>query len=63
MESFQLKVGSVVYPPTPVQCWGDCLRAATPARGLPEGERGECVMELAKALGSLGFTNPTCRLK
>jgi len=62
MESFQLKVGSVVYPPTPVQCWGDCLRAATPARGLPVGERGECVMELAKALGSLGFTNPTGRL-
>ena len=62
MENYQLKVGSVVYPPTPINCWGNPARAVTPARGLPIGERGECALELAKALGSLGFTNPTGRL-
>lgn len=62
MENYQLKVGSVVYPPTPVNCWGDPTRAAAATRGLPIGERGECAMELAKALGTLGFTNPTGRL-
>lgn len=62
MENYQLKVGSVVYPPTPINCWGSPARAATLARGLPIGERGECALELAKALGSLGFTNPTGRL-
>ena len=62
MEEYQLKVGSVVYPPTPIRCWGNPARAATAARGLPIGERGECALELAKALGSLGFTNPTGRL-
>lgn len=62
MESYQLKVGSVVYPPTPINCWGSPARAVTAARGLPIGERGECALELAKALGSLGFTNPTGRL-
>lgn len=62
MENYQLKVGSVVYPPTPINCWGSPARAVTAARGLPIGERGECALELAKALGSLGFTNPTGRL-
>jgi len=62
MDSFQMKVGSVVYPPQPVACWGDVGRAAAANRPLPQEERGECVMELAKALGSLGFTNPTGRL-
>lgn len=62
MENYQLKVGSVVYPPTPINCWGSPARAVTAARGLPIGERGECALELAKALGSLGFSNPTGRL-
>ena len=62
MDSYQMKVGSVVYPPTPIQCWGNVGRAAGIALPLPNQERGECAMELAKALGSLGFVNPTGRL-
>tara|TARA_R100001440_G_scaffold56854_1_gene76647 strand:+ start:5370 stop:6875 length:1506 start_codon:yes stop_codon:yes gene_type:complete len=62
MNSFQMKVGSVVYPPTPILCWGNVARAAGAALPLPNQERGECAMELAKALGTLGFTNPTGRL-
>tara|TARA_R100000388_G_scaffold94665_1_gene82651 strand:- start:1187 stop:2695 length:1509 start_codon:yes stop_codon:yes gene_type:complete len=62
MNSYQMKVGSVTYPPTAIQCWGNCGRAAGALRPLPNQERGECAMELAKALGSLGFTNPTGRL-
>lgn len=62
MNTYQLKVGSVVYPPTPVNCWGNVARAAGALRPIPTLERGECAMELAKALGSLGFTNPTGRL-
>ena len=57
MSSYQLKVGSVVYPPTPVQCWGAVVAVPAAAQA-----RGECAMELAKALGTLGFTNPTGRL-
>ena len=62
MSGYQLKVGSVVYPPSAVECWGD--PAAAPAAGASEPglNRGECAMELAKALGTLGFTNPTGRL-
>jgi len=62
MTSYQLKVGAVVYPPTPVGCWGDPARAAVAGVSDPGNERGECAMELAKALGTLGFTNPTGRL-
>ena len=62
IDSYQMKVGSVVYPPQPVACWGDVGRAAGANRPLPIEERGESAMELAKALGSLGFTNPTGRL-
>jgi len=62
MDSFQMKVGSVVYPPTPIRCWGNCARAVGALLPLPTQERGECAMELAKALGTLGFTNPTGRL-
>ena len=62
MDSYQMKVGSVTYPPTSVRCWGNCGRAAGAAAPLPIHERGECAMELAKALGTLGFTNPTGRL-
>ena len=53
MDSYQLKVGSVVYPPQAVNCWGNV--AAAQADAL----RAECVMELAKSFGSLGFTTPT----
>ena len=62
MSTYQLKVGSVVYPPSAIECWGD--PAAAPAAGASEPglNRGECAMELAKALGTLGFTNPTGRL-
>ena len=63
MNSYQLKVGSVVYPPQPVACWGDTFRAAINTRPtLPDQERGECMMELTKALGSLGFVNPSGRM-
>ena len=62
MDSFQMKVGAVTYPPTAIRCWGNCARAAGAALPLPQQERSECAMELAKALGSLGFTNPTGRL-
>ena len=62
MDSYQMKVGSVTYPPTPIRCWGNCARAATALLPLPNQERAECAMELAKALGTLGFTNPTGRL-
>ena len=62
MTSYQLKVGSVVYPPTAVNCWGDPARAAAAGVSDPGLERGECALELAKSLGTLGFTNPTGRL-
>tara|TARA_R110000787_G_scaffold17004_1_gene53778 strand:- start:68 stop:1519 length:1452 start_codon:yes stop_codon:yes gene_type:complete len=48
LASYQLKVGSMVYPPTAVR--GN--------NGLPN-ERSEMAMELAKAFGQLGWTNPT----
>ena len=56
MTNYQLKCGSVVYPPQPVEAWGN---NALNAAGL---QKGECVMELAKAIGTLGYTNPTGRL-
>lgn len=62
MLSYQMKVGSVTYPPTAINCWGNCARAAGALRPIANQERGECAMELAKALGTLGFTNPTGRL-
>jgi len=57
MLEYQLKVGSVVYPPTPIQAF-----QAEPVANAGELERGECIMELAKSLGTLGFRNPTGRL-
>jgi hypothetical protein len=62
MDTYQLRVGAVTYPSTPVNCWGNTARAPAGVRPLPTEERGECLMELAKSLGSLGFTNPTGRL-
>ena len=55
MSSYQLKVGSVVYPPTPIQGPGDSAAAVSQTR------RGECLQELAKAMGTLSFTSPTGR--
>jgi len=56
VDSWQLKVGSVTYPPTPIAGWGDvAIAGATPA----VMQRGESAMELAKAFGTLGYTNPT----
>ena len=55
IDSFQVKVGSVVYPPTAINGPGAMAAAAT-------ATRGEVVMELAKAFGTLGFVNPTGRI-
>ena len=55
VDSFQIKVGSVVYPPTAIVGPGAMAAAATTTRG-------ETVMELAKAFGTLGFVNPTGRI-
>lgn len=57
MLDYQLKVGSVTYPPTPIQAF-----QAEPVASAGELQRGESIMELAKALGTLGFRNPTGRL-
>ena len=56
MDSYQLKVGSVVYPPTAIQGPGDSAGAPSQLR------RGECLMELCKAIGTLGFAAPSGRL-
>ena len=49
LNEFQLKIGSVTYPPTPVRCgFGD----GAPATIQPR--RAECLMELAKAWGNVG---------
>jgi len=58
MLDYQLKVGSVTYPPTPIQAF----QAEPVATSFGELQRGECIMELAKSLGTLGFRNPTGRL-
>lgn len=52
LSEYQLKIGSVVYPPTPVQC-GHRGAAAIGATG---GQRSEQLMELAKAWGNVGST-------
>jgi len=49
--NFQMKVGSVVYPPTPIVLPGNTLGTS------PEFQRAEAVTELAKAIGSLAITN------
>jgi len=53
IDSWQIKVGSVTYPPTPIEGPGN--------GGLPPSQRarGECLKELAKAMGTLSFVNPT----
>jgi len=52
MREYQLKVGSIMYPPTPVQAVLD-----TPA-GAAAG-RGEAAAELSKCFGTLGSTHGT----
>ena len=47
----------MVFPPTPIQAF-----QAEPVANAGDLKRGECVMELAKALGTLSFRNPTGRL-
>lgn len=52
ISDFQLKIGSVTYPPTPIQT-GHRGGAAIGATG---GQRSEELMELAKAWGNVGST-------
>ena len=52
IQEFQLKIGSVVYPPTPVQC----SHRGGAAIGATGGQRAEQLMELAKAWGNVGST-------
>ena len=51
--SWGLKFGSVVFPSTPISAIGDVAAAGC------EFQRGESVMEIAKAFGTLGYENPT----
>ncbi len=52
LQEFQLKIGSVTYPPTPVQC----SHRGGAAIGATGGQRAEQLMELAKAWGNVGST-------
>tara|TARA_R110000823_G_scaffold241152_4_gene365906 strand:+ start:732 stop:2165 length:1434 start_codon:yes stop_codon:yes gene_type:complete len=52
LQEYQLKIGSVVYPPTPVQC----SHRGGAAIGATGGQRSEQLMELAKAWGNVGST-------
>lgn len=52
VESFQFKIGSVVYPPTPIRCrFGTALAVAA---GNEVTVAGETLMELEKAWGNVG---------
>ena len=53
LNEFQLKIGSVVYPPTPVRCGFGTGVAGTNGTGHV---RGEALLELAKAWGNVGST-------
>jgi len=50
LAEYQLKIGSVVYPPTPVQCAG----RGGKAHAESASQRAEQLMELAKAWGNVG---------
>ena len=53
LNEYQLKIGSVVYPPTPVRCvFGD----GSVATDGTAHTRAEALMELAKAWGNVGST-------
>ena len=49
LNEYQLKIGSVVYPPTPVRCG-----FADGAIANVSGKRAESLLELSKAWGSVG---------
>ena len=54
LDSWQFQVGPILYPPgEPVQCWGPTAVVGAPF------DRGQCAMELAKAVGTMSSTNPT----
>ena len=54
LNNYQLKIGSVVYPPTPVNCgFGD----GTNGTGGAGASKSEAIMELAKAWGNVGSRN------
>ena len=57
LNEYQLKIGSVVYPPTPVKCG-----FVNGAVANVVGNRSEALMELAKAFGSVGGTKGMGRL-
>jgi hypothetical protein len=53
LQDYQIKIGSVVYPPTPVVCdWNG-------AAGTSAFTRGEAFSELAKCWGSVSSVNGT----
>ncbi len=53
LNEYQLKIGSVVYPPTPVRCgFGDGTNGSDGAGN----SKSEPLMELAKAWGNVGST-------
>jgi hypothetical protein len=53
IQDYQFRVGPILYPPTPITCWGST--AVVGAEFL----RGESLMELAKSVGTMSKTNPT----
>ena len=57
IESWQFQVGPILYPPgEPVRCWSATAGAAAVGN---EFNRGQCALELAKAVGTMASTNPT----
>jgi len=54
MTNYQLKIGSVLYPPTPVDCQ---------FQGGAAFDRGEAIAELSKCLGVLGSAHGTGSLQ
>ena len=53
LNDYQIKIGSVVYPPTPIKCgFGD----GDPNDGGVVFTRSEALMELAKSWGNVGST-------
>lgn len=60
LDNYQLKIGSVVYPPTPIQCkFGD----GDPDKSGVSFKRSEPLMELAKAWGNVGSTKGLGQLR
>ena len=59
LNEYQLKIGSVVYPPTPVKC---SFNDGTIASDDTAHVRSEPLMELAKAWGNVGSTKGLGRL-